>query len=112
MKTYLLSFCESGGCSAKISAKDLEGILAQIPMAVHRDLLVGASTGDDAAIFRLNSETALIFTTDFFPPVCSDAYTFGKIAAVNALSDIYAMGGKPLMALNLVMFPAVGIELT
>ncbi|HOY38111.1 MAG: selenide, water dikinase SelD [Bacteroidales bacterium] len=112
MKTDLLSFCESGGCSAKISAKDLEGILAQIPMAVHRDLLVGASTGDDAAIFRLNSETALIFTTDFFPPVCSDAYTFGKIAAVNALSDIYAMGGKPLMALNLVMFPAVGIELT
>ncbi|HQP04491.1 MAG TPA: selenide, water dikinase SelD [Bacteroidales bacterium] len=110
MKTDLLSFCESGGCSAKMSANDLAEIMSKIPLISHPDVLVDSSTGDDAAVYRLNHDTALIFTTDFFPPVCSDAYTYGKIAAVNALSDVYAMGGKPLMALNLVMFPATGID--
>ena len=75
-------------------------------MVQHPDLLVGAQTGDDAAVYRLNNETALIFTVDFFPPIADDPYQFGAIAAANALSDVYAMGGKPMMALNVVGFPA------
>jgi selenide,water dikinase len=67
---------------------------------------VGAETGDDAAVYRINDETALIVTVDFFPPITDDAYEFGAIAAANSLSDVYAMGGKPLIALNIVGFPA------
>src|SRR5579859_6339790 len=69
------------------------------------DLLVGLGMADDAAVYRLNGEQAIVATTDFFPPVVDDPYTFGAIAAANALSDIYAMGGTPLFALNLVAFP-------
>ena len=68
--------------------------------------MVGAETGDDAAVYRLNDETALIVTVDFFPPITDDPYEFGAIAAANSLSDVYAMGGKPLIALNVVGFPA------
>ena len=75
-------------------------------MPTHPDLLVGAETGDDAAVYRLNDATALIFTVDFFPPITDDPYEFGAIAAANSLSDIYAMGGRPLLALNIVGFPA------
>jgi selenide,water dikinase len=73
--------------------------------ADHPDLLVGLSAADDAAVYRLNDEQALISTTDFFPPVVDDPYDFGAIAAANALSDVYAMGGRPLFAINLVAFP-------
>ncbi len=69
-------------------------------------MLVGNQTGDDAAVYKINDTTALIFTVDFFPPIADDPYQFGAIAAANALSDVYAMGGKPLMALNVVGFPA------
>src|SRR5262245_912490 len=69
------------------------------------DLLIGLDVADDAAVYRLNDEQAIVATTDFFPPVVDDAYTFGAIAAANALSDIYAMGGDPLFCLNLVAFP-------
>ena len=72
----------------------------------HPDLLVGPKTGDDAAVYRINDHTALIFTVDFFPPITDDPYQYGAIAAANSLSDVYAMGGKPLMALNVVGFPA------
>ena len=72
----------------------------------HPDLLVGAETGDDAAVYRINDETALIVTVDFFPPITDDPYEYGAIAAANSLSDVYAMGGKPLIALNVVGFPA------
>ena len=72
----------------------------------HPDLLVGTETGDDAAVYRINDSTALILTVDFFPPITDDPYEFGAIAAANALSDVYAMGGKPLVALNIVGFPA------
>ena len=72
----------------------------------HPDLLVGTETGDDAAVYRLNDETALIVTVDFFPPITDDPYEYGAIAAANSLSDVYAMGGKPLIALNVVGFPA------
>jgi selenide,water dikinase len=71
----------------------------------HPNLLVGTKTGDDAAVYRLNDETALVFSVDFFPPIIDDPFTFGSIAAANSFSDIYAMGGKPLLALNIVGFP-------
>ena len=73
-------------------------------MNVNPNLLVDVNTHDDAGVYQINEETALIFTTDFFPPICSDAFEFGEIAAANALSDVYAMGGTPLLALNLMMF--------
>jgi len=72
----------------------------------HPDLLVGIETGDDAAVYRLNDHTALVLTVDFFPPITDDPFEFGAIAAANSLSDVYAMGGKPLLALNIVGFPA------
>ena len=81
-------------------------VLNQLPIVQHPDLLVGAKTGDDAAVYRLNDHTALIFTVDFFPPIADDPYQYGAIAAANSLSDVYAMGGKPLLALNVVGFPA------
>jgi selenide,water dikinase len=75
-------------------------------MLRHPDLLVGTETSDDAAVYRISDDTALIVTVDFFPPITDDPYEFGAIAAANSLSDVYAMGGKPLIALNIVGFPA------
>lgn len=75
-------------------------------MMSHADLLVGTETGDDAAVYRINDDTALILTVDFFPPITDDPFEFGSIAAANSLSDVYAMGGKPLVALNILGFPA------
>jgi len=72
----------------------------------HKNLLVDIDTHDDAGVYKINDDYALVQTTDFFPPVCSDPYDFGQIAAVNALSDIYAMGGQVLTALNIVLFPS------
>lgn len=80
-------------------------VLRQLPRPSHPDLLVGHEHFDDAGVFRLDSQTALVQTLDFFPPLVDDPYTFGRIAAANALSDIYAMGGEPLTALNIVGFP-------
>jgi selenide,water dikinase len=102
----LLSTVEYGGCSAKLPAKELSKALADLPKTPHKNLLVDIETHDDAGVYRINDEVALIQTTDFFPPVCSDAYEFGQIAAANALSDVYAMGGEVLTALNIAMFPA------
>ena len=75
-------------------------------MVSHPDLLVGNDTGDDAAVYRLDNNTAIIVTVDFFTPITDDPYEFGSVAAANSLSDVYAMGGKPLVALNIVGFPA------
>ena len=102
----LLTTVSSGGCSAKLHVGQLAEVLAELPRAEHPNLLVGVDTHDDAGVFKLSEEIALIQTTDFFPPVCSDPYEFGQIAAANALSDVYAMGGRPLTVLNLVMFPS------
>ncbi len=107
MKKYdLLSTVEYGGCSAKLSAKELHEALAGLPSTPHPNLLVNIDTHDDAGVFKISDDVALIQTTDFFTPVCSDPYEFGQIAAANALSDVYAMGGKVLTALNIVAFPA------
>ena len=107
----LLSTVEQGGCSAKLSPVQLGEILSRLPKVEHPNLMVGIETHDDAGVYRMNDETALIYTTDFFPPVCSDGYEFGQIAAANALSDVYAMGGTPLLVLNLMMFAASRIPL-
>lgn len=107
MKKFdLLSTVEYGGCSAKLPAKDLSEALANLPKTPHPNLLVDIETHDDAGVFKISDDLALIQTTDFFPPVCSDPYEFGQIAATNALSDVYAMGGEVLTALNIVAFPA------
>jgi selenide, water dikinase len=106
MKIDLLQMVEYGGCSAKISPKQLEEILKYLPLPNDPNILVDIDTHDDAGVYRVNDELALVFTTDFFPPVCSDPYEFGEIAAANSISDVYAMGGDPVLALNIMMFPA------
>lgn len=106
----LLETVEYGGCSTKLPATDLSRVLSGLPGTPHPNLLVGTETHDDAGVFRINDTVALIQTTDFFAPVCSDPYEFGQIAAANAMSDVYAMGGQVLTALNIVAFPA-GVSL-
>ena len=101
----LLSNCVSGGCGAKIESDGLAGLLAGLPSGGDGSLLVGFDTADDAAVYALDGERSLIFTADFFPPMVDDPRVFGRIAAANALSDVWAMGGKPFLALNLVCFP-------
>lgn len=86
-------------------------MLCQLSPVEDPDLLVGSSTGDDAAVYRLNNDTAIVQTVDYFPPVVDDPYTFGLITAANALSDIYAMGAKPLLALNIIGFPSKSLPL-
>lgn len=101
----LLKLVEQGGCSAKLSASDLEKALSGLPKIEHPNLLVDIETHDDGGVFKISDDYALIQTTDFFPPVCSDPFDFGMAAAANALSDIYAMGGQVISAMNLVLFP-------
>ncbi|MCA1977906.1 MAG: selenide, water dikinase SelD [Thiobacillus sp.] len=102
----LTQFSHGGGCGCKIAPAVLKDILAQAaPLGGFPDLLVGTETSDDAAVYRLNDEQAIVATTDFFMPIVDDAFDFGRIAATNALSDIYAMGGKPLFALAIVGMP-------
>jgi selenide,water dikinase len=106
----LTQFSHGGGCGCKISPTVLREILADTPFASHMaaaypDLLVGIEHGDDAAVYRLNDEQAIVATTDFFMPIVDDPYEFGRIAATNALSDVYAMGGRPLFALAIVGMP-------
>jgi selenide, water dikinase len=102
----LTQFAHGGGCACKIPPGELEEAVARlVPAAPDADLLVGVENGDDGAVVRLGPSTAVVVTADFFTPVVDDAYTFGRIAATNALSDIYAMGGQPLVALNLLGWP-------
>lgn len=102
----LTALSQSAGCAAKIGPETLSQILHQLPKFSHPNLLVGVETADDAAIYKISETEAVIQTLDFFTPVVDDPYTYGQIAATNALSDVYAMGGKPLLALNIVAFPS------
>jgi selenide,water dikinase len=111
MNIDLLQTVEYGGCSAKISPKQLEEILKYLPLPADPNILVDIDTHDDAGVYRVNDELALVLTTDFFPPVCSDPYEFGQIAAANSISDVYAMGGDPVLALNIMMFPAAKLPM-
>jgi selenium donor protein len=105
-KIKLTSYSSKGGCGCKIGPADLAQVIRNLPPAApNPDLLVGLDTSDDAGVYRLNDELALVQTVDFFTPIVDDPYSFGQIAAANAISDIYAMGGTPLTALNIVAFP-------
>jgi selenide, water dikinase len=101
----LTSLSHGAGCGCKLPAAALLPIVRDLPAATAPELLVGSATADDAAVWRLSDELALVQTVDFFTPVVDDPYDFGRIAAANALSDVYAMGGRPLTALNLVAWP-------
>ena len=94
-----------GGCAAKYSAARLEELLAGFLPSAPDNLLVGLAPADDAAVYKLDDERALIFTTDFFPPMVDDPSLFGAVAAANALNDVFAMGGRPLVALSIAAFP-------
>jgi selenide,water dikinase len=102
----LTQFARGGGCACKIPPGELEEtIAALVPEGAGTDLMVGVEHGDDGAVVRVSAGLAVVVTADFFTPVVDDAYTFGRIAATNALSDIYAMGGVPLVAVNLLGWP-------
>ncbi|HEV2786063.1 MAG TPA: selenide, water dikinase SelD [Solirubrobacteraceae bacterium] len=101
----LTSLAHGAGCGCKLPAAALLPIVRGLPAVAEPRLLVGSDTADDAAVFKLNDEIALVMTIDFFTPIVADPYDFGRIAAANALSDVYAMGGRPLAAMNVVAFP-------
>ena len=102
----LTSLSHGGGCGCKIAPAALTEILAKLPSGLlDPALLVGTETSDDAAVYKLNDEQAIVATTDFFMPIVDDPHDFGRIAATNALSDIYAMGARPLLALAIVGMP-------
>ncbi|MCZ7563237.1 MAG: selenide, water dikinase SelD [Burkholderiales bacterium] len=105
-KIRLTEYSHGGGCGCKIAPAVLTEILAATPIrGLPADLLVGTQTADDAAVYRLNDAQAVVATTDFFTPIVDDPYDFGRIAATNALSDVYAMGGRPIFALAVVGMP-------
>lgn len=103
IKLTKLSSC--AGCGAKVGAGVLSKLLADLPSVQDENLIVGFDKSDDAAVYRLSDSLALVQTLDFFPPIADDPYTFGQIAATNALSDVYAMGGEPKLALNIMCVP-------
>jgi selenide, water dikinase len=101
----LTSYAHGGGCACKIPPGELEDVLRGLVGQPSGDVLVGLDDGDDAAVVRLRDDLAVLSTADFFTPVVDDAYDWGRIAAANALSDVYAMGGRPVVAINLVGWP-------
>jgi selenide,water dikinase len=101
----LTSLARAGGCAAKYAAGRLETLLAGLVPAEAEDLIVGLDAADDAAVYRLDADRAIVFTVDFFPPLVDDPRIFGAIAATNALNDVFAMGGAPLLALSIAAFP-------
>jgi cysteine desulfurase len=107
----LTQFTQGLGCACKLRPQVLEKILQQLPVPLDPKILVGTETADDAAVFQINEQTAIVQTVDFFTPIVDDPFDFGRIAASNALSDIYAMGAQPLLALNIVGFPSQRLPL-
>jgi selenide, water dikinase len=102
----LTQYAAGGGCACKVPPGELDRVLSALPAGTATgDLLVGLENGDDAAVVRVEADRALIATADFFTPVVDDAYDWGRIAAANALSDVYAMGGRPVLAVNLLAWP-------
>lgn len=101
----LTQLVENAGCASKINQKDLKKILKGLPEVLDPRVLVGTGTCDDAGVYKLNEETALVQSVDVFTPNVDDPYTFGQVAAVNSISDIYAMGGKPITSLSIISFP-------
>jgi len=102
----LTQYAAGGGCACKVPPGELERVLAGLAGArAGADLMVGVESGDDAAVVRIEGDRAVVVTADFFTPVVDDLYDWGRIAAANALSDVYAMGGEPLVAVNLLAWP-------
>src|SRR6185436_9183636 len=101
----LTELVSCGGCAAKYSAALLQDLVGGLAGVVDPNLLVGLSPSDDAAVYRLDDDRALVFTLDFFPPIVDDPAEFGAIAAANALNDVFAMGARPLIALSIASFP-------
>lgn len=108
----LTAFSHGAGCGCKLGPSDLALVMASLPVPTHPDLLVGPENRDDAAVFRLSPDLALVTTADFITPIVDDPRDYGAIAAANALSDVYAMGGQPLTALNLAGFPRDSLDLS
>lgn len=104
-KIKLTQYSKSTGCAAKLGPKILQEVVGKLPKFQDENLLVGVETSDDGAVYKISEDLAMIQTLDFFPPMADDPYVFGQIAAANALSDIYAMGGDPRLALNIVAYP-------
>ena len=104
----LTSMAKAAGCAAKLNPATLEAVLRKLPRQENPNVLVGFETNDDAGIYRLTEELALVQTVDFFTPIVDDPHLFGQIAAANALSDVYAMGGRPISSLSIVGFPEKG----
>src|SRR5690348_10315515 len=101
----LTDFASCAGCAGKITPQGITRLLECVPRLTDANVIVGTETHDDAGVYRLTDDIALVQTIDFFPPVLDDPYIYGQIAAANALSDVYAMGGEPKTALNLVGYP-------
>ncbi|PIX34300.1 MAG: selenide, water dikinase SelD [Candidatus Infernicultor aquiphilus] len=101
----LMQMTRASGCAAKINPKDLENFLSKIKQTKDKRLLAGFEHNEDAAVYKLDENTGIVFTLDLITPLVNDPYVFGQIAATNSLSDVFAMGGRPLMALNIVCFP-------
>ncbi|HEX5811933.1 MAG TPA: selenide, water dikinase SelD [Pseudonocardia sp.] len=112
MTRRLTQFSHGAGCACKLAPGLLAEVLTSLAPPTAPELLVGTETGDDAAVWRLDADRALVATTDFFTPLVDDARTWGRIAAQNAVSDVYAMGGRPLFALNLVAWPSSDLPMS
>src|SRR6202050_1576716 len=108
MTVRLTQQVKAGGCASKLAPGSLAAVLSRLPKQSDPNLLVGFDTSDDAGVYRISPDLALVQTVDFFTPMVDDPFTFGGIAAANALSDIWAMGGTPISALSIVAFPAGG----
>src|SRR5215813_13553165 len=104
----LTATVKAGGCASKLSPAILDQVLSKLPKQTDPNVLVGFNHADDAGVYQLGPDSALVQTVDFFTPMVDDPYTFGQIAATNALSDVYAMGGRPITALAHLCFPANG----
>ncbi len=109
----LTTLTKKGGCGCKIGPADLADVLRTLPPAApNPNLIVGLDTSDDAGVYKLTDDLAIVQTLDFFTPIVDDPYDFGQIAATNAISDVYAMGGTPITALNIVAFPIASLDKT
>src|SRR6202011_2160531 len=104
----LTAMAKAAGCAAKLNPATLEAVLRKLPRQRNPNVLVGFETNDDAGVYLVNDELALVQTVDFFTPIVDDPFLFGQIAAANALSDVYAMGGRPISSLSIVGFPEKG----
>jgi selenide,water dikinase len=107
----LTGMVKAAGCAAKLSPSILDAVLSRLPKQTDPNVLVGFETADDAGVYQLSADLALVQTVDFFTPIVDDPFTFGQIAAANALSDVYAMGGRPISSLSIVGFPNTGVDI-